>query len=374
MSSKLIIIHNLPSGGGLRMINNIANRYSKNHNVEIHIIGNIKTIAKIKNVKYVNYKIKPWSGFFKNLFWTLFYLPKVHKRIASRINKIKNKSLLVTHDYFTKSPYILRYLKGKIIYLCQEPQREFYESSKIHTTNLKEKIINILRLPIKYIDLKNVQYANIVISNSKYSKKVIDKIYNVNSKIVYPGIDNKIFIPKKNNKLKKQILCVGGINPVKNQLMLVKAIKPLLQEYKLVLVGDGKKKYIDKLRKEAEPNLLYIKKNITEKELVKNYQESMAVCIPARLEPFGLSSIESQSCGTPVVIVKEGGLPETLDKKFSKCSSSINYYDFRKKINYVLKNNKELRKKILLHDYSKWSWQNTLKKLDNILLNESKYS
>lgn len=364
--NRIAIFHNLPEGGGLRMINNIINRYKNKFEIDLYIISDIKP-KKITGVKNNYIQVKPWKGFVQRNLWIFFVLPVIHKKIAKRINKTYKK-ILITHDYFTKSPYLLRYLKINNIYLCQETQREFYEPWGIHAPSLREKIANIFRLPIKMIDKINTMSAGTIICNSKYSKMAIKRAYSRDSHVIYPGVNENFFKPH-NSKKEKIILCVGGLNPVKNQLFLISSLKPILNEYKLVLVGTGKKEYVKKIIYQGgNSSEIEIVKNISDVKLRSLYRRAMVTCISAYKEPFGLSSLESQSCGTPVVSIKEGGPVETI---VNGKTGYLVQKDSGKYLDMVLSaiaNNIKMGKSARENIINKWTWKKTLKKFDKYLI------
>lgn len=360
-NKKIAIFHNLPSGGGFRMLEKITIYLKRENYVKIYIISDLP-LKKIDGVDYEYLQINPWKGFFLRYLWILLCLPNIHRKVAKNINK-NFETAFVTHDYITKSPFLLRYLKIPTTYLCQEPQREFYESNEIHSPNIKDRIVNLFRYPIKIIDEHNVLYAKKVICNSLYSKKIIDKIYNVKSKVVYPGVDEKYFKPsgkKKNNSL----LCVGGLNPVKDQIFLIKKLKFLSKKYKLVLIGSGKEEYVKKIRDLNNGDIkIEIRQNIDDIELRKYYQDANVTLITAHNEPFGLSSIESQSCGTPVVAVNEGGLAENIVNGRTGYLVDRNGDDFLSKVNLAIKNGNKMGIQARKYVVSKWTWDKTLKQI-----------
>jgi len=343
------------------MLKSIVQRYSKQYEVSLFVISDLKP-RQIEGADLNHIQVKPWKGFLCRNFWIYFILPKIHASVATTIND-NFDTVFVNHDYFTKSPYLLRYLKKKSIYLCQEPQREFYESTEVHSPNLKDRIANFLRFPIKVIDEINVKKADTVICNSRYSQRVISKIYGRRCEIVYPGVDAQYFKPCKTKE--DMILCVGGINTVKDQLFLVKALKPLLDTYKIVLVGQGKREYIDKIKEASgdSRNLLIIS-NVTDKKLKNLYCKSLVTCISAHKEPFGLSSIESQSCGTPVVSVREGGPRETILNGRTGYFSKRDAVEYRNKVLLAVKNHNKMGELARNNIVKRWVWGVTLKKLD----------
>ena len=365
--NKIAIIHNLPSGGALRMLTEIINRYSSKCEIDIFSISTKKPTV-INNTNLLWYKVKPWKGFIPYNIWIIFKLSKIHKSIAKKINWTKYDLVFVTHDYFTKSPYILRNIKTKnILYLCQEAQREYYESSKYHAPNIKDKIVKILRLPIKLIDERNVRFASHIICNSRFSKKILEKIYKKKCEIVYPGVDNNIFNPGKGIK-KNMILCVGGINKIKGQDFIIESLRPLLRKYSLVLIGNGRSVDVKAIEKLADNLNIKISNNVDDIELKKYYQDSKVTCIAAYNEPFGLTSVESQSCSTPVVSVNQGGPKETIINGKTGYLSSRNKNEYLEKVKKAIENHKEMGNNGVKNVQKKWLWEYTLRPLDKYFL------
>jgi len=361
---KIAVIHNLPPGGGLRMITEIIERYKDNNQVDVFVIGEDKP-KEINGVKVRFLKVHPWKGFLLRNMWIYFLLPKIHKDIARKINQ-KYDIFFITHDYFTKSPFILRYLKGNNIYLCQESQREFYEPSTIHAPLLKDKIANIYRTPIKYIDRMNVKYANILLCNSLYSKITIEKIYSKECEVIYPGVDDNFFTP---NNIEKDnlILCVGGINRIKDQKFIIQSLRPILTKYKLVLVGSGRREDLEEIYKISKNLKVEVKNNLTDQELRNLYRRALVTCISAHNEPFGLSSIESQACGTPVVAVDEGGPRETIINARTGYLVRRNKSDFLGKVKLAIINSKKMSFEARENATHRWSWRATLRPLDKYI-------
>ncbi len=79
---------------------------------------------------------------------------------------------------------------------------------------------------------------------------------------------------------------------------------------KLIIVGSGR--YQNQLKKIAKnSSLIIFLGQVGEKRLLKLYQNCSALICP-QLEDFGLTSLEAQACGKPVIGFNQGGTKETV--------------------------------------------------------------
>lgn len=113
------------------------------------------------------------------------------------------------------------------------------------------------------------------------------------------------------------VLFVGGMRSRKRLDLLLRAwriVLAALPQAQLVIVGSGERlrRYKD-LAKELLPEGSYtFLGNVERERLWDLYESAWAVCVPSEQEGFGLVSIEAQLMGTPVVVSRHGGLPETV--------------------------------------------------------------
>jgi glycosyltransferase involved in cell wall biosynthesis len=68
---------------------------------------------------------------------------------------------------------------------------------------------------------------------------------------------------------------------------------------------------LERQAKEASVTLA-IDVSLDEAALADRYRAAIATIGAARMEPFGLTALESMACGTPVIAIDEGGYRETL--------------------------------------------------------------
>lgn len=369
----MAVFHNLPTGGANKIIYFVLKELSNSYKIDLYKFNStpaIKDEEKICSNVY-KYDLKIKNNFFHYLLQVYLVSPIIQKRISLTINKRKYKHILVTHDYLTKSPYLLRYLKQKKVYLCFEPLREFYESRKVHLTSIRSNIAYIFRYPIKFIDRSNIKYADKVLTISDFSKSNILRYYGIRAEKVRLGIDPKQF---RIHKTKRQniLLSVGSISKLKGYDFLLNSLSKIdgIKKYKIVFVGNSDT-YSGKLKKIAKKKglNLVIEKNIPEDRLIRYYNRSMIFLYSPYKEPLGLAPLEAMACGLPVLAINDGGLKETIT---NQCGWLIDRDEDKFSIKLAeLLNNRYLieEKRLACSRYinSNWDINNNIKNFEKYL-------
>ena len=179
------------------------------------------------------------------------------------------------------------------------------------------------------IALKNV---DAIITDSNSSKKDIIKILNVPEKKIFPiylapsekfrKIKDQEFLDVKRHKFNLPstfVLYVGDINWNKNLVNIARAAK--LANVDLVLVGKNFKqrnnlnhpelrsyqKFLDEFSNEP---LIHFMDFLPTDDLNTVMNLAKATILTSFYEGFGLSILEAQACGTPVITSKVSSMPE----------------------------------------------------------------
>jgi glycosyltransferase involved in cell wall biosynthesis len=157
--------------------------------------------------------------------------------------------------------------------------------------------------------------ATVVVAISEQTKHDIITFLKIDAhkvKVLYQGCapafkENyttayKAAVLKKYKLPQKFILNVGTIEPRKNALNIVKAIKEL--DYNLVLVGGGGK-YKEKVKAFVATNNMehrvFFLEGLQLKELASLYQSAFLFVYPSVFEGFGIPIIEALYSKTPVI-------------------------------------------------------------------------
>jgi len=161
---------------------------------------------------------------------------------------------------------------------------------------------------------KVISNAAMLLPNSESEYRRLKSRYEVEAAhVVVPnGIDASLFrieTPPRARNL-QQVLCVARIEPLKNQLNLIKAIRNT--NFRLLVIGNASanhQEYFEECKSAASENVVFID-YLPQNELLKYYNESQVHVLPSWFETTGLSSLEAAACGCNVVITAKGDTKE----------------------------------------------------------------
>ena len=149
------------------------------------------------------------------------------------------------------------------------------------------------------------------------------------TKVVFNGVNTKLFFPKEELREPRTIFFVGSFIPAKGPLQLVKAYARVLETHpdaKLIVGGSTnfgthrETEYVREVRRLAAS--IQQKHGVSiefpgyihhDHELPGFFQRATLFSSPSLFqEPFGLVNAEAMACATPVVGSNRGGIPEVL--------------------------------------------------------------
>lgn len=158
---------------------------------------------------------------------------------------------------------------------------------------------------IRMWDLSTANRVDYFIANSSHVAKRIKKIYNRDAEVIYPPVDTDLFscVSEKDD----YYLIISRFVPYKKVDVVVEAFSKM-PDKKLLVVGSGPDE--KKIKNLASSNI-EILGHQNQNELIKLIQKAKAFVFAAE-EDFGITIVEAQSCGTPVIAYKIGGASETV--------------------------------------------------------------
>ncbi|NEQ54243.1 MAG: glycosyltransferase family 4 protein, partial [Leptolyngbya sp. SIO3F4] len=165
----------------------------------------------------------------------------------------------------------------------------------------------ITRLILHYLRLWDTTSANRVdrfLANSQFIAKRIWRAYRRPAKVIYPPVDISRFEwqhPRDNF-----YLTVSRFVPYKRVDLTVKAFNQL--GLPLVVIGDGSD--WQRIKDIAGPNIRLLGKQTD--AVVSDYMQRCKGFIFPAEEDFGITPVEAQAAGAPVIAFDRGGVTETV--------------------------------------------------------------
>lgn len=155
-------------------------------------------------------------------------------------------------------------------------------------------------------DQRTVPLVDHFIANSNFIATRIKKTYRRDAEVVYPPVDTDLFSYNSNSR-DGYFVVISRLVSYKRIDLIVDAFNalPALQ---LKIIGAGPD--LKRLKARAEKNIVFLG-HLEQNRLISELQNARCFVFSA-IEDFGISPVEAQSCGTPVICLGYGGTAETV--------------------------------------------------------------
>lgn len=160
---------------------------------------------------------------------------------------------------------------------------------------------------IRLWDLRTANGVDVFVANSDFISRRIRKVYRRHAEVVYPPVDVAAF-PLHEEK-EDFYITASRLVPYKRVDLVIRAFANM-PDRRLVVIGDGPDRTkLEKLAKGySNIELLGKQDNAT----LRSYMGRAKAFIFAAEEDFGITPVEAQACGTPVIAYGRGGALETV--------------------------------------------------------------
>lgn len=158
---------------------------------------------------------------------------------------------------------------------------------------------------IRMWDVRTANGVDHFVANSHFIARRIKKVYGRDADVIYPPVDVERF--KLNENKEEYYLTASRLVPYKRIDLIVDAFKAM-PDKKLIVIGDGPE--MKKIRDKASANTEIL--GFQSNEVMENYMRNAKAFVFAAEEDFGITPVEAQACGTPVIAYGKGGVLETI--------------------------------------------------------------
>lgn len=160
---------------------------------------------------------------------------------------------------------------------------------------------------LRIYDFETSQRPDILVANSHNVAKRIKKFYRREAKVIYPPIDMGQFKDLSKKPTKDYFLSLSRLWKGKGVDLIVEACTQL--DVPLKVVGEGPEQ--ENLKKKAGKKVEFLG-GVSDEERVALYKNAIALIVASEEEDFGITAVEAQAAGTPVIAIKSGGYLESV--------------------------------------------------------------
>jgi len=183
-------------------------------------------------------------------------------------------------------------------------QHQYLNESKL-TAGPKSALARVILHYIRNWDVRTANSVDSFVSNSDFIARRIKKVYQRDADVINPPVDVEAFSVLEEKE--DFYLTASRMVPYKKIDLIVEAFAKM-PERRLVVIGDGPD--MQKIRAKAAPNVEIM--GYQPFAVLRDRMRRAKAFVFAAEEDFGISVVEAQACGTPVIAYGKGGALETV--------------------------------------------------------------
>ncbi|MEI4801156.1 glycosyltransferase family 4 protein [Bacillus sp. NPDC077411] len=266
-------------------------------------LGDNREFIKNKEVKTTFIQKLPFS---KKKYRN--YLPLMPLAIEqldlSKYDVILSSSHAVAKGVLTGPDQLhISYVHSPIRY-AWDLQHQYLKEANLEK-GIKGFITKTILHKIRNWDYRTANGVDHFVGNSKFIGRRIWKVYRRESTVIYPPVDITAFTLHEQKE--DFYVTASRMVPYKKIDLIVEAFASM-PDKKLVVIGDGPD--FEKVKSKAKGNVELL--GYQSFEVLKDYMQRAKGFVFAAEEDFGITPVEAQACGTPVIAYGKGGAMETV--------------------------------------------------------------
>ena len=183
-------------------------------------------------------------------------------------------------------------------------QHQYLKESNLEK-GFKSWIARWILHQIRLWDYRTANGVDLFIANSQFIARRIHKVYRRDAEVIYPPVDLQNYSLQEQ---KHNFYLTASLLVPYNRIDLIVEAFAQLGDRQLIVIGDGEQ--MVKIRAKAGQNVKFL--GHREPEELREYMQNAKAFVFAAEEDFGITPVEAQACGTPVIAYGRGGVKESV--------------------------------------------------------------
>lgn len=197
---------------------------------------------------------------------------------------------------------------AKQVCYCHSPPRYLWEMqddyAKMAGGTVARWLFRCIAPYARAFDLRSAGRVHAFIANSEFVAQRIRRCYGREATVIAPPVAVEEFVPREGGG--DFYLVVSQLVPYKRIDLAISACNQLRR--RLIVIGEGSE--LRRLRGMAGPTVQLLGRQPG--PVVRQHIESCRAFLYPQIEDFGITAVEAQAAGRPVIALRAGGAQETV--------------------------------------------------------------
>lgn len=243
-------------------------------------------------------------------------LPGHYRKIFLETVKRCNPDLIHVHQPFPACLALASFSSKPVVYNYYSPWSEEF---KMKSSPLPRPLRQIMSPFLAAAERRVVRRATAIVVLSEFSNHQLKQLHEGKAVLIPGGVNSERFRPTGEKPADKilRLITVRNLVPRMGLPQLIRAMKLLPPHMELTIGGRGplEDELLGLINSLGLSDRVRLAGHVPDEDLPHFYSSASWFVLPTvALEGFGLVTLESLSCGTPVLGTRIGATPELLEK------------------------------------------------------------
>jgi glycosyltransferase involved in cell wall biosynthesis len=309
-------------------------------------------------LQYIIWFQKKWKNFYR-----IFYLRRISKE-----RKFEQFDMVITVQ---PDSHCIRHRRHLVYF--QHHMRQYYDLFSI-SLNQREKIrkkipflllTSLARLADNIFLIPNLRNSHVLVNSKTVGLRLVKYNHFTTFGIVNPGCtvpqkttsEIKYTVNKLGHNPEPTILSFSRLDLIQKGIHLILETAPLIPHYKFIIAGPCHDSRL-KINYRNIPNVTFIVRNFSCEERDHLFRKCDVFLAPYMDEDFGITPLEANSYGKPVVYCNDSGeIVNTQTHKITGFMCNRDSQSLVQAIEFCISNKDKMKISCLLNG-SKYTWKN----------------